>query len=319
MDNTIIQQGRFISTGEAEILDLRSDVDWMNTINFTVAGANKTVPEGVEFEWRRGMPQGSGIVKQKSDSANANDLIRTIQTGFGFTLIPKGGSAIITGTTITKAAPPVCTAANHGFSDGDFVLFTNLTNMVQLPLIGFTIGNTTTNTFELIFFDTNTANFVAETAFQVQVFPDFDFKPSVNFISKITKGSTTQVQLTASAPHIDFNVGGLLRFGVPTAYGMPEIDTQLGEILSIDTATNTYTVAIDSSSFSDFAYPASSAFPSSVPIVTDIGSVSNSSVDATSNLSFIGMELGTGVNGPSGIQGDEIFWVAGKSFSVTNQ
>ena len=319
MDNTIIQQGRFISTGEAEILDLRSDVDWMNTINFTVAGTDKTIPEGVQFEWRRGMPQGSGIVIQKSNSANANNLIRTIQTGFGFTLIPKGASAITTGTTITKAGPPVCTAANHGFSDGDLVLFTNLTNMVQLPLILFTIGNTSTNTFELTFFDTNTANFVAETAFEVQSFPDFAFKPSVNFISKITKGSTTQVQLTATAPHIDFNVGGQLRFGVPAAYGMQEINNLLGEILSIDTATNTYTVAIDSSSFSDFAFPASSAFPSSKAIVTEIGSVSNNSLSATSNLEFIGMELGSGANGPAGSTDDLIFWKAGKSFSVTNQ
>ena len=317
MDNTIIQQGSFISTGEAEILDIRSDIDWMEVINDTQFATTQTPGRGIKFEWQRGLAPGAAYEYLKTDATDVVNATKVL-TG-GFTLIPKGSSGPITGTTITKAGPPVCTAANHGFSNGDLVLFTNLTNMVQLPLILFTIRNVTTNTFELTFFDTNTANFTAETAFEVEAFPDFAFKPSVNFISKITKGTTTQVQLTATAPHIDFNVGGELRFGVPAAYGMQEINNQLGEILSIDTATNTYTVAIDSSSFSDFAFPASSAFPSSKAIVTEIGSVSNNSLSATSNLEFIGMELGSGANGPAGSTDDLIFWKAGKSFSVTNQ
>ena len=316
MDNTIIQQGNFTSTGEAEILDIRSDVDWMEVINDTQFATTQTPGRGVKFEWQRGLAPAASWVYAKENASNA--LIANKVLKGGFTLIPKGPGLKITGTTITKASPPVCTATAHGLSDGDLVLLTNLTNMVQLPLILFSIGNVTTNTFELIFFDTNTANFVAETAFEVQSFPDFTFRPSLNFISKITKGTTTQVQLTATAPHIDFNIGGQLRFGIPAPYGMQEINNLLGEILSIDTATNTYTVAIDSSSFSDFAFPSSLAFPSSKAIVTDIGTSANNSLDATDNLAFIGMELSAGINGPAGSSGDKIFWKAGKSFSVTN-
>lgn len=317
MDNTIIQQGSFSSTGQAEILDIRSDVDWMEVINDTQFATTQTPGRGIKFEWQRGLAAGAAYEYLKTDATDVVNATKVL-TG-GFTLIPKGASPIITGTTITKAFPAVCTAANHGFSNGDTVLFKNMTNMVQLPLILFSVGNVTTNTFELSFFDTNTANFVAETAFEVQAFPDFNFKPSENFIAEITKGTQTVVTLTASAPHVDFNVGGQLRFNVPEVFGMQEINQQLGTIISLDRPTNTYTVAIDSTSFSDFAYPSAAAFPYTTATVTDIGSVANNSLDATSNLAFIGMELGAGVNGPAGSSGDKIFWKAGKSFSVSNQ
>ena len=317
MDNTIIQQGSFTSTGEAEILDIRSDVDWMEVRNDTQFATTQTPGRGIKFEWQRGLAPGAAYEYLKTDATDVVNATK-ILTG-GFTLLPIGEGPLVAGTTNTKASPPVCTAANHGLSNGELVDLSSLTNMPQLGVILFTVGNVTTNTFELSFFDTNTANFVVETSFNVRSFPEFDFKPALNWISSITKGTTTQVQLTARAPHLEYAVGSLFRFTVPTVFGMKEIDDQLGEILSIDTATNTYTVAIDSSSFSDFAFPASSAFPSSKAIVTEIGSVSNNSLSATSNLDFIGMELGSGVNGPAGSTDDLIFWKAGKSFSVTNE
>lgn len=317
MDNTIIQQGSFTSTGEAKILDLRSDVDWMEVINDSQFATTQTPGRGIKFEWQRGLAAGAAYEYFKTDATDVVNATK-ILTG-GFSLIPKGASPIITGTTITKNITPVCTAANHGFSNGDTVLFTNMTNMVQLPLILFSIGSVTTNTFTLPFFSTNGANFVAETAFKVQAFPDFSFKPSENFVAAITKGTQTIVTLTAQAPHVNFNVGGQLRFNVPEVFGMQEINTQIGTIIAIDEPTNNYIVDIDSTAFSDFAYPSAAAFPYTTATVTDIGTVANNSLDATSNLAFIGMELGAGINGPAGSSADKIFWKAGKSFSVTNE
>lgn len=317
MDNTIIQQGKFTSNGEAKILDLRSDVDWMTVINDTQFALGNVEVRGIEYKWQRGLAPNEGWMYEKLDVTNTVGATKI--TTNGFTLFPKGGSALVSGTTITKASPPVCTAANHGFSNGDLVDLSSLTNMPQLGVILFSIGNVTTNTFELIFFDTNTANFVVETSFNVRTFPEFDFKPSLNWISSITKGTTTQVQLTAKAPHLEYEIGSLFRFTIPSVFGMPEINDELGEILSIDTATNTYTVAIDSTSFTDFAYPSSAAFPFSMALITAIGSVSNNSLDATDNLAFIGMELGAGIFGPAGRNNDVMYWKAGKSFSVLNE
>lgn len=317
MDNTIIQQGSFTSTGEAKILDIRSDVDWMEVINDTQFATTQTPGRGIKFEWQRELGAGAAYEYLKTDATNVVNATKILSGGF--TLFPKSPSTLVAGTTITKAAPPVCTANNHGLSNGDLVDLSSLTNMPQLGVILFSIGNVTTNTFELSFFNTNTANFVAETSFNVRRFPEFDFKPALNWISSITKGATTQVQLTANAPHLEYEIGSLFRFTIPSEFGMQEINDQLGEILSIDTVTNTYTVAIDSTSFSDFAYPLAASFPSSVAIITAIGSVANNSLDATSNLAFIGMELSAGINSPAGSSGDRIFWKAGKSFSVTNE
>ena len=54
MDMTIIQQGTFVGTGGVINLPIRSDVDWIRVYNYTVAGANQTVPVGVEYYWQRG-------------------------------------------------------------------------------------------------------------------------------------------------------------------------------------------------------------------------------------------------------------------------
>ena len=169
MDNTIIQQGRFTSDGNAAFIDIRSDVDWMEVINETQWATTQATGRGVKFEWQRGLTAGHAFEYTKADASNALQAEKV--TSGGFTLIdPNAGpSAIVTGTTITKASPAVCTAASHGFENGDLVEFSNLTNMPQISAGSaiFSIGNVTTNTFELTYFNTNTANFTAEAAFGV--------------------------------------------------------------------------------------------------------------------------------------------------------
>ena len=107
--------------------------------------------------------------------------------------------AAVTGTTITKADPPVCTATAHGFVNGDIVVFSALTNMPQIAEIFFTVGSVTANTFELTYMDTNTANFTAESAFTVRKVIGF---PSWNQSSQapvaITTGGTTAVTFAAA-------------------------------------------------------------------------------------------------------------------------
>ncbi len=318
-DNTIIQQGRFTSEGETVILDIRSDTDWMEVINETQFATTQTPGRGVQFKWQRGIAPDTAFRFGKEDASNI--LAAAFNTSGGFTRIPAniGEGPLITGTTITKAGPPVCTAANHGFSNGELVLFTNLTNMVQIAVTLFSVGNVTTNTFELTYFNTNTANFTAETAYEVRSFPDFAFTPASNWISAITKGSTTQAQLTAQAAHLNQDVGGVMKFNVSDVFGMTEINGLQGEILAFDSATNTYTVDIDSTSFTDFAYPAAAAFPFTAPSVVGVGGVSTSgSPNVVENLDFIGMKLASGAQSPAGSSGDVIYWKAGKSFSVSN-
>jgi len=280
--STIIQQGRFTSTGEAKIIPLRSDLDWMEVYNTTVADNDtQTTAVGVQFYWQRGMAVASGIEYKKSDAANAAQLTT------GFTLIdPNAGpSAPVAGTIITKASPPVCTAPAHGFQNGDTVAFSDLAQMPQLSTYTFTIDNVTTNTFELSFFDTNTPNFTQETSFNVRSFPFFEWKGGWAAISSIIKGGTTQVQLTTAEVEEAYEVGTVLRFQIPSEYGMTQLNGLSGTILVYNAPTNTYTIDIDSSSFTDFVFPGPSAVPLSNASVQVIGSINtNVSTDAVDNV-----------------------------------
>lgn len=63
-------------------------------------------------------------------------------------LVFDGGDAIDI-TNVTQADPGVVTATAHGFSDGDQVYIADITGMTELNGNYYTIGNVTTNTFEL--------------------------------------------------------------------------------------------------------------------------------------------------------------------------
>jgi hypothetical protein len=315
MTLTTILQGSFTSDGTAKKLNIRSDVDWMEVINYTQAATTQTTGRGVEFRWQRGMAAGTGIMHTKQDSANALDL-ETLSSG-GFTLLdtsPQTPGAAVTGTTITKAGPPVCTATSHGYSNGDIVRIINSDNMGQLNGVEFTIASVATNTFTLAYIDTNTANFTASTSFTVRKIPnDFIYAPRARTVTAVTTGTTTEIQMAVTH---GLSIGEVVSFNVPDVWGMTQLSGLSGEITAINTTTNTITVDIDSSAFTAFAWPAASSSPLSFAEVIPFGDAGAVTAGATDNVSVIGMELGAGADGPAGSSSDVIYWRAGKSFSV---
>lgn len=317
MDGTIIQQGRFTSDGTAQKIALRSDVDWMEVINETQYATTQATGRGVTFTWQRGLSAGHAFEVTKADNTNVMQAEKV--TSGGFTLVTGAASAAVTGTTITKASPPVCTAAGHGFSNGDTVILSNFTNMTNLSTITFTIGSVATNTFELDFFDTNTANFTQEAAFEVRKVPSFGWAGGWSIISSVTTGTTTGIQFTTNEAEELYEVGTVLKFSVSSAFAMTELDGLQGEITAYTAGTNTYTVDIDSSAFTAFAWPAPAALPFSAPVAVVVGSVNQGvSTDAVDNVSVLEIELGAGIDGPAGSTSDVVYWRAGKSFSVSN-
>lgn len=334
MDNTIIQQGRFTSAGANVTLQIRSDLDWMKVYNYTVAGANQTTAVGVEYYWQRGMAAGTGIEYKKSNAAAAANLTAAMTSG-GFTLIDSSvqvPGALNNGSTgisaISNATPPVVTVGSTaGMAAGSVVRLFNVANGQQVGGMDFTVGYNTFSgtTFSLDYMSSLGAGVGATGSFRVIPF-DPIFYPRRRFISKVTTGATTLV--TMSVTH-GYQVGQAVRFIVPSAFGMTQLDGLIGNITAIDTTTttgNTITVDIDSSGFTAFAFPASTAVPISFAEVVPVGE--NTAValnagadilsDATINTAYIGMILGAGANGPAGQNNDVVYWVAGKSFSVTN-
>jgi len=319
---TILAQGRFTSDGTAKVLTIPSDADWMKVINYTIADADQTNAVGVEYYWQKGMDDGTGIEYKKSNAANAANLTDALASG-GFTVLDANASygPAITGTTITKADPPVCSALSHGYSDGDLVFFTNLTEMPQLARIAWTVGSVTTDTFELTYMDTNTANFTQESAFTVRSIPEsfFTWSDTTSSITAITLGSTTDVQTSNDNSDFTYAVGQVVRFYIPPEFGTVELDGVQGEITAYNSTTNTYTIAVDSSSYTSFAWPTASSVPFSLARLVEVGDASSSPVNPVTNTAALQIKLAAGADSPAGSTSDVIYWYAGKSISVTNE
>ena len=317
MDGTIIQQGRFTSDGTAKTLEIRSDVDWMEVINFTQSGTTQTTGRGVRFSWQRGFASDSGVMTTKLDSANTIAL--EVITSGGFTLVDSSldtPEAAQTGTAITAASPAVATITAHGYSNGDVVRLSTTTGMLQIAGMDFTIGSVAANTFELSYLAA--AGFAAPaTAVTARRIP-FDpiYSPRNRFITGITQATSAVV--TLSVTH-GYSVGEKIRFNVPSAFGMTEINGLAGEITAVNTTTNTITVDIDSSAFTAFAFPTSASVPftfaQAVPFAEDASVLTG----ATDNVGFIGIRLAAGADSPAGSSADVIYWRAGKSLIVNNE
>jgi hypothetical protein len=295
----------------------------MKIYNYTVAGANQTTAIGVEYYWQRGMAAGTGIEYKKSSAANAANLTQALTTG-GFTLLDTSTSPVqslnSTITAISNASIPVVSnSGTNGLSAGDVVRLINVVGGQQLGGFDFTVGNSTltTGTFSLDYMSQIVA---ATTGSWRRIAFDPQFYPARRAITKITQASNAVV--TMSVTH-GYTVGQAIRFIVPAAYGMTQINGLVGNIIATSLVNNTITVDIDSSAFSAFAFPLTAAVPFTSALAVPIGeaatgAVANSLDDATNNISFIGMQLAAGLNSPAGSASDVIYWVAGKSFSVTN-
>lgn len=328
-NDTIIQQGRFTATGSAQTIQIRSDLDWMNVYNTTVAAASQTTAIGVQYYWQRGFPQGAQWEYLKSNAAAAANLSQYLTSG-GFTLVDTSaqqpGNLTSTITAVSSASIPVVTnSGTNGLSAGDVVRLINVAGAQQLGGVDFTVGYNTlsTTTFSLDYM----AQIVAGTTGSWRKI-NYDplFYPRRRTITKISKAASAVV--TMSVTH-GYQIGQAVRFVVPAAFGMVEMDGLLGTITAINTTTtsgNTITVNIDSSAFTTFAFPVTGAYPFTyaevIPVGEDTAQALVSGVDiltdATINTGYIGIVLAAGANSPGGQANDVIYWTAGKSFSVTN-
>lgn len=335
MSETIIQQGRFTSTGALKTLQLRSGIDWMRVYNTDVASDAQTTAIGVEYYWQRGFPDGAKWEYKKSSAANAADLSVYTTTG-GFTYIDTTGNpngvihAVGSATEITAistANPPVATNSGvNGLSAGNVVRLINVSGAPQIGGMDFTVGYGTLSdtTFSLDYM--SVLGVAGTTAGWIKINWNPIFYPRYRYITKIS--NATQAVVTLSVTH-GYLVGQRVRMQVPAAYGMSQMNGLSGTIVSIDTTTtvNTITLDIDASAFDAFAFPAAAAVPfvkaMVIPEGEDTAQAISSAVDryndAEENQGYIGMSLAAGANGPAGQSNDVIYWVAGVSFSVDNQ
>lgn len=269
--------------------------------------------------WNSLVPANTNVTYAASSTTLFNNLVTTN----GISLYDGHQSVLlgtqVTGTTITKANPAVCTATGHGLQTGQQVIFTNNATMKQLGGLVFTVTVTGANTFTIPI-NTNTANFTQETAFKVApVSVGPLYYPQSTTITGIT--AANPMVITTATNHGLTN-GQQVRIRVPSAFGMTQANNLQG-VITANTAT-TVTVNINSSAFTAFAWPAVTLVPFSPPQLIPIGSgpVLNSTSlyymdsldDATENTAFQGFSIGTNILQTTGTfivaASDVIYWEA---------
>lgn len=320
MDGTIITQGSFVSNGSARLLPIRSDVDWMRVINYTEAAAT-AANHGFQYYWQRGMAQGTGLAYYHP-AADHTVAVNALAANTGFylydTSVNAPLAAVVT-TGSTNANPPVVTTATttNLVANQTMVRLSGIAAAPTLCGVDFTV---TAVNAGVSFTLPTLANGVAVGGAGLYRIIPFNplFYPRNRTVCNITQAVNPTV--TTTVAH-GLTVGQAVRFVVPAVCGMTQLNELSYTATVLTTPTfNTFTMDIDTTGFTAFAWPLIAVSPNSYAQMIPVGETAhglyaNLLDDATLNTGEIGMILSAGILSPAGSNNDVIYWVAGKSFS----
>ncbi len=256
-----------LSTGGVMAVTLPFEPQVVELMNYT--SADTPASGGIPFvSWDVEMGQGYSVI----ETFNATPVLTTnVLTAGGISTFSAGlslqfGPSIhITG--MTAANPPVITANNHGYQNGDIVLLEGLyqstnTGMPQMSGMPFVVGNVTTNTFTVPW-NASGSNYTQltssqTTAFVKKILFPFLYAPGTSFITNLTLASTTTVYCTA--PH-NLVAGSEVAFRISQPWGTTQLNSlanvrypgspMYGYVMSVVNST-TVVVKINSSNFTPF-------------------------------------------------------------------
>lgn len=277
-------------------------------INRTEIGDSSANEVWERVVWNSDFGTTNNYVEWHTASSTAMNVSNVTSNGIS----PYDGSsgptlgAAVTAGALSKANPAQVTSTAHGLQTGDVVLitgpFTAATAMNQLGGVPFTVTVTGANTFTIPI-NTNTANFTATTVTTYRkVLTPALFYPYHVVITGIT--AANPMVITTARAH-QLTVGQQIRLNVPSVFGMTQANNLQGVITAVTTTTITIG-GIDSSAFTAFAWPATTAVPFNMARVIPVGSGPSAVTtppfyyvdnldDATTNTSFKGFTVGTGL------------------------
>lgn len=259
---TIMTQGSFTSTGAGVKINLPSSADYFRVQNLTQLATTQATGRGVMFEWYKDLVAADNAIEwKKTNSTDALNMV--LVTSGGFTYVQsypvveaQAANAI---TAITAASPAVVSQTNS-YSDGDIIRLYGTTGMLQIAGMDFQISSTSGSGYSLI--GLRAAGFAAPaTAGYTRRISQFgSVLPESLYVTEITKASQAVVRCSID-PSLVYVAGMKVHFSIPYSFGMYEMNQLTGTIVSLSSANYTMTVDIDSSAFTTFAFPASSASP----------------------------------------------------------
>jgi len=318
--DTIVQQGRFTADGNNKTISIRSDVDKIVIENYTEMAATNN-GHGYRYTWNKGM--GSNVIAEyhpAADHTAAVDIKSGCISVFDSSNIELGSKVAITaGTDVTQ--PVYSTGDTTDLSAGSIVRLVS-TSHDSLNGLDFSITSVVANTsFTLANALANAIGRVAGTGHYRLVAKTLDeykmMYPSNRVIANISKASSAVV--TTLVDH-GYAVGMKVKFKVPSVNGMVELDGISGDITAV--TDSTFTVNVDTSGMTTFAFPQYGDVPCDYAVVVPVGDDKTSSgynaPGAFTNDGKIGVTLTAGTIAPAGSNNDVIYWTAYKSFEVDN-
>jgi|SRR5579863_10457822 len=346
MPFTILTQGTFIQPATAvnQIVPLPSGVDYFRTMNLTQITKNPASNTCVIGEWFNGgesvasqlNSSNDGICWYKGSSSaamNANSFSNLSGAGFTYVNAFPAPQAALTGTTITQASAAVASVTNT-YSNGDQVIIYNAVGMEQISGMTFTISSVSGSQFTLL--GLNSSGFAAAaTAFTVRRVAQSPngittpVAPSFLYVTAVSQAS--QAQVTTSQQH-GLVVGQKIEFTIPGSFGMTQLNnfnqpqSKPAIVVSVVDTYN-FTINVNTTSYTAFAFPASSGSPTTQlfatvapagqaatfnPITNVTTGYNFSSVPFRTSIFVPYMILPAGTLAPGGGNNDVIMWQAFK-------
>ena len=329
--DSIILQGSFVQPATAipQYIPLRSGVSWMRVYNYTEAGA-ANANHGIEYYWQLGMPTGAGLVYRHNAATDQLNLFAT--TGFNLydsSLQVAGIQRVV--TTCTVAAQPVVqVAADPRLVMADNISVVRMEGLVtgqSLSGIDFVVTAMDATHFTL----PTLANAVAACGagfYRIIPYNPY-FYPRNRTVCNVSQAVNATV--TTTVPH-NLTVGQKIRFNVPQyptlagrTTGMAELNglqaTVLTVVGAIASQSIQFTIDIDTTGFTAFAWPLAADVPCQFSQMIPIGEAAQTPYenllnDATLNTSEIGMILTPGALLPGGLAAQTVYWIAGTSYNM---
>lgn len=286
--SSIITSGSFTNVASTPyFLPLEQHVSYFKLVNASKL-ASYTSARVTNVEWWDYMANGTAFVDAPTTVTgplNASAVIRTLLAQNGITVFnaasPVTGPNIV-GASFVPGQPTVFTTTGaHGFLVGDIVRIVNVTSAPQLGGLLMTVtavgGGGTTFTTLLDSTNALTSVFTVYKVGSSYLPPRSLYYPQVRVIAKITQANPMVVTLLVAQ---NYQVGDVVRFQIPTAYGMQQlVSTQNGlpvqfTISSVNNAVGTQTVTfenVDSTAFTAFVSLLAAQYPQSLPVMIPQG------------------------------------------------
>lgn len=288
------------SSGAGTVVPLSSLPQYVRVVNLTNLGSLSSSASLIEAEK---FGNSSTILTNATSSAVTKSTV-TDSTGIVFRdRIPTEDSfsASFNVTAISQASQAVVTGTSLPTRNGQIVRCLSATGMNQITTMEFSISSASASGFTLTYLDTRTTNGFSAGATAgtfVIVERGLSATPRRAFITKITKATSGVVTLSANDHGIE--PFSQVRFEGMENYGMVQLNGMVANVTAISSSANTITIDINTTNFSDFGFPSSSATPATRASVVPVG-VSQKNVNAYEGRTIVraegGLVLGSAVAG----------------------